>query len=230
MFLLSFVWISILLLVKDWARSRKCVAVGYDLFLHNLWRCKFLSVFFRIDMRFRPLFFPLSQMTLIPVVKHMGTCSCYQLSIRAWLGKTNRSTKKIFLFEKLPLPAFWSFFNLSSLWSIRAYVHTFAHAFVKKGQNMQLYMLVPMNRHMRSICSYLVELFMCICFHAWIPCSTISLSMLCKMFLYAETIRTMLYLFPLNCKSINLRRRIVGEGSMYSLIRSWPCSVSPNTC
>lgn len=184
-------------------------------------------------MCFRPLFFPLSQMTLIPVVKHMGTCSCNLVTncpfVLGWVKQIDPH-KKIFLFEKLPLPAFWSFFNLSSLWSIRAYVHTFAHAFVKKGQNMQLYMLVPMNRHMRSICSYLVELFMCICFHAWIPCSTISLSMLCKMFLYAETIRTMLYLFPLNCKSINLRRRIVGEGSMYSLIRSWPCSVSPNTC
>lgn len=53
-------------------------------------------------MRFRPLFFPLSQMTLIPVVKHMGTCSCYQLSIRAWLGKTNRSTKKYFFSKSFP--------------------------------------------------------------------------------------------------------------------------------
>jgi len=83
----------------------------------------------------------------------------------------------------------------------------------EKGKRRKLYMLLPMNRHMRS--SYFVDLFMGICFHASILCLCCFSFMLCNLLIYVETIGIILYLVPVSLGRINFRTRIVGEVSMY---------------
>jgi hypothetical protein len=159
-----------------------------------------------------------------------------QLSIPAELGKNKWIHKQMILFyfilsEKLPSPCFL-ILSLSPLWfnqSIPSYVSTCS--VMKRGKDGKLYMLLPMNRHMRS--SYFVDLFMGICFHAWIIWFCCFFFMLCNLFIYVETIRIILYLVPVSLGLINFRRRIMdlrGKCPCIVLIRSRPCFVSPNTC
>jgi len=117
--------------------------------------------------------------------------------------------------------------------SIRAYVHTFAHAFVRRGKRCNftclfqwtgIWEVVIWWKYLRS-CVFMLEFLLPqVCSDAYYS------SMLCNLFLYVETIRIVLYLVPVSLRSINFRRRVMGEVSMCSLIRSRPCSVSPNTC
>jgi hypothetical protein len=146
----------------------------------------------------------------------MGTCSCYQLSIRAWLGawvKTNRSVKND-LPKSLPSLPFDLFFNLSPRDSFRAYVHTFAHAFVKRGKRCNftclfqwtgILVVVVWWKYLWSYVFMLEFLLPQVYYDAYYS------SMLCNLFLYGDTLRIVLYLVPVSLRSINFRRRIMGK-------------------
>jgi len=158
-------------------------------------------------------------MTLIPFVKHMGTCSCSQAPncpyLLSWV-KINGFINKWFYFYCI-WKAFHPCFLVLSLpplviQSERSFIR-FNMLCDEKGKRRKLYMLLPTHRHMRS--SYFVDLFMGICFHASILCLCCFSFMLCNLLIYVETIGIILYLVPVSLGRINFRTRIVGEVSMY---------------